>query len=70
MNPDDQHTSRDPDELVTLLTATSEFAANAIVVVLADAGIDAMVFRGWTGIYGFNSPPTPVQVRRVHLWEG
>ena len=36
-----------PDEdihLETLLVATSEFAANAIVIVLNDAGIEARAF--------------------------
>ena len=62
----------DPDQLVTLLTASSEFAANAIVIVLEDAGIEAFAFGTVQGGLGFmlNSPATwgtPVQVRKEDL---
>ncbi|MDG2291082.1 MAG: hypothetical protein P8L37_00345 [Phycisphaerales bacterium] len=56
-------------QLETLLVATSEFAANAIVVVLADAGIEARAFGSIQGGLGFplgqhaSGWGTPVQVR-------
>ncbi|MDG2200603.1 MAG: DUF2007 domain-containing protein [Phycisphaerales bacterium] len=58
------------DDLVTLLTATSEFAANAIVVVLEDAGIRAVAFGTVQSGFGLGHPlvfGTPVQVRREDL---
>lgn len=58
------------DELVTLLTATSEFAANAIVVVLEDAGIPAVAFGTVQSGFGLGHPivfGTPVQVRSEDL---
>ena len=57
-------------DLVTLLTATSEFAANAIVVVLEDAGIPAVAFGTVQSGFGLGHPlvfGTPVQVRRDDL---
>ena len=60
------------DDLVTLLTATSEFAANSLVIVLEDAGIPAFAFSpaqnvfGVTGMSG-NLLNTAVQVRREDL---
>lgn len=62
--------TRDPNQLVTLTTATSEFGANATVAVLADAGIEAFTFGSTgtaLGIMGQTSQPgfgAPVQVRR------
>ena len=60
------------DDLVTLLTATSEFAANSIVIVLKDAGIEAFAFGSAQNIFGVtgmtgNLLNTPVQVRREDL---
>ena len=63
----------DADRLETLLVATSEFAANAIVVVLADAGIEARAFGTIQGGLGFPLGHhafgwgTPVQVRASDL---
>ena len=63
----------DPQHLETLLVATSEFAANAIVVVLADAGIEARAFGTIQGGLGFALGHhqagwgTPVQVRACDL---
>lgn len=63
----------DPDQLVTLTTATSEFAANAVIVVLAEAGIEAFCFGSWgtaIGVTGHVGPMgfgAPVQVRRRDL---
>jgi len=63
----------DSDQLETLLVATSEFAANAIVVVLADAGIEARAFGTIQGGLGFplghhaTGWGTPVQVRSSDL---
>lgn len=60
-------------QLETLLVATSEFAANAIVIVLEDAGIEARAFGTVQGGLGFplgnNSQGwgTPVQVRSSDL---
>ena len=41
----------DPDQLVTLTTAATEYAANIIVVVLADAGIEAQAFAGLATVF-------------------
>ena len=55
--------------LETLLVATSEFAANAIVIVLNDAGIEARAFGTIQGGLGLGAGAdsqlfgTPVQVR-------
>jgi hypothetical protein len=63
----------DADRLETLLVATSEFAANAIVVVLEDAGIEARAFGTIQGGLGFPLGHhtfgwgTPVQVRASDL---
>ena len=61
--------TRDPDRMVTLTTAATEYAANITVVVLADAGIEAKAFGGLAtvlpGVYG-GAPSVfgvPVQVR-------
>ena len=68
-----EHRDQDDDHLETLLVATSEFAANAIVVVLADAGIDACAFGMIQGGLGFplghhlTGWGTPVQVRASDL---
>jgi hypothetical protein len=62
-------------QLETLLVATSEFAANAIVVVLADAGIEAKAFGTIQGGFGLaigcNTAGwgTPVQVRSCDVVE-
>lgn len=61
--------------LETLLVATSEFAANAIVVVLADAGIEAKAFGSIQGGFGLAIGcytagwGTPVQVRSCDVVE-
>ena len=60
------------DDLVTLLTATSEFAANSLVIVLQDAGIPAFAFSSAQNIFGVtgmsgNLLNTAVQVRRKDL---
>lgn len=61
--------------LETLLVATSEFAAHAIVIVLEDAGIEAKAFGTIQGGLGFplghhaKSWGTPVQVRSSDLEE-
>ena len=60
------------DDLVTLLTATSEFAANSLVIVLEDAGIPAFAFSSAQNIFGVtgmsgNLLSTAVQVRREDL---
>lgn len=61
----------DPDSLVTLLTADSQFAAHTIVAVLEDAGIEAVAFDATAaGLgLGLNSGMigVPVQVRRADL---
>ncbi len=63
----------DADRLETLLVATSEFAANAVVVVLEDAGIEARAFGTVQGGLGFPLGHhtfgwgTPVQVRASDL---
>jgi hypothetical protein len=61
--------TNDPDQMVTLTTAATEYAANITVVVLADAGIEAKAFGGLTtvlpGVFG-GAPSVfgvPVQVR-------
>ena len=59
--------------LETLLVATSEFAANAVVIVLNDAGIEARAFgtiQGGLGLALGADPShwgTPVQVRSCDL---
>ena len=67
-----------PDEdihLETLLVATSEFAANAIVIVLNDAGIEARAFGTIQGGLGLpigasaRGWGTPVQVRSCDVDE-
>ena len=66
---------RNDIHLETLLVATSEFAANAIVVVLADAGIEAKAFGSIQGGFGLaigcNTAGwgTPVQVRSCDVVE-
>jgi len=65
--------NEDADHLETLLVATSEFAANAVVVVLEDAGIEARAFGTIQGGLGFPLGHhtlgwgTPVQVRASDL---
>ncbi len=65
--------SADPDQLVTLTTATSEFTAHLLLAILEDAGIDAFTFgsTGTTlGVTGQSTNPrwgVPVQVRRRDL---
>jgi hypothetical protein len=66
--------THEPDiHLETLLVATSEFAANAIVIVLNDAGIEARAFgtiQGGLGLALGADPShwgTPVQVRSCDL---
>lgn len=57
-------------ELVTLIEATSEFAAHAIVVVLEDAGIPAVALETHSAslpIGRFQGFGTPVQVRKSDL---
>lgn len=60
----------DLDQLVTITTATSEFAAQILVAILDDAGIDAFAFgsTGTTlGVTGQSTNPrwgVPLQVRR------
>jgi hypothetical protein len=60
----------DPDQLVTITTATSEFTAHLLIAILDDAGIEAMSFgsTGTTlGVTGQIANPrwgVPVQVRR------
>jgi len=63
----------DPDQMVTLTTAATEYAANITVVVLADAGIEAKAFGGLAtvlpGVFG-GAPSVfgvPVQVRAGDL---
>ena len=63
-------TSEDPDQLVTITMATSEFTAHILIAILDDAGIEAMSFgsTGTTlGVTGQIANPrwgVPVQVRR------
>ncbi len=65
--------SSDPDQLVTLTTATSEFTAHLLVAILEDGGIEAFTFgsTGTTlGVTGQSTNPrwgVPVQVRRRDL---
>ncbi len=60
----------DPDQLVTITSATSEFVAQILVAILDDAGIDAFAFgsTGTTlGVTGQSTNPrwgVPIQVRR------
>jgi hypothetical protein len=60
----------DPDQLVTITTATSEFVAQILVAILDDAGIDAFTFGstgttlGMTGHSTLKGWGLPVQVRR------
>ncbi|MDP6986993.1 MAG: hypothetical protein QGG74_03005 [Phycisphaerales bacterium] len=62
--------TEDPDQLVTITTATSEFVAHILVAILDDAGIDAFSFgsTGTTlGVTGQSTNPrwgVPIQVRR------
>lgn len=70
MNMPESEQHGDDEQLVTLLTATSEFAANAIVVVLEDAGIPARAFgsvQGGLGWANFGFCSTPVQVQQKDL---
>lgn len=58
----------DPNNLVTLTTRPTEFEANALVVVLRDAGIEAFAFGApQTLAFGQLYAPVPVQVRRADL---
>jgi hypothetical protein len=63
----------DPDQPVTLTNASTEFAANIIVVVLADAGIEAMAFGSAAQAFGMGvgGGPSlfrvPIQVRARDL---
>ncbi|MCH2135131.1 MAG: hypothetical protein MK101_00960 [Phycisphaerales bacterium] len=66
--------SDDPDRLVTVTSAATEFAANVAVAVLADHGIEAKAFAGlasWWGVGGPGKGSTfwniPVQVRARDL---
>lgn len=63
--------SEDPDSLVTLLTADSQFAAHTIVAVLEDAGIEAVAFDATAAGLGLGISSgmigVPVQVRRADL---
>jgi hypothetical protein len=60
----------DPDQLVTLTTARTEFEGSLRRAVLADTGIDARVFAAsanalqWEGGY---TDPIKIQVRRADL---
>ncbi len=63
----------DPNQLVTVTCATSEFTAHILVAILEEAGVDARTFgsTGTTlGISGLSQSPrwgVPVQVRRGDL---
>jgi hypothetical protein len=63
----------DPDQLVTLTTATSEFGAHLLIAILDDGGVQAFTFgsTGTTlGVTGQSTNPrwgAPVQVRRGDL---
>ena len=63
----------DPDQLVTITTATSEFTAHILISILEDAGVQAFTFgsTGTTlGVAGQSTNPrwgAPVQVRRADL---
>jgi len=63
----------DPDQLVTLTTATSEFTAHLTIAVLADAGIEAFSFGSTSTTFGLTGEAmqarwgVPVQVRRSDL---
>jgi len=65
--------TNDPDQLVTITTATSEFTAHILIAVLEDAGVQAFTFgsTGTTlGVAGQSTNPrwgAPVQVRRSDL---
>ena len=65
--------STDPDRPVTLTNASTEFAANIIVAILADAGIQANAFANAAqafGMAGRGAPSffkVPVQVRTSDL---
>jgi len=60
----------DPNQLVTITTATSEFVAQILVAILDDAGIDAFTFGSTgtaLGVTGQSTNPrwgVPLQVRR------
>ena len=67
MRPIEEH----PDDLVTLVTKSTEFEAHAKVAVLQDAGIQAFAFGNVHAAYPLTlSAPlagVPVQVRRADL---
>ncbi len=59
----------DPNDLVTLRNAESEFQAGILVAVLQEAGIEAFAFGGVTAAMplGQRITPVAVQVRQVDL---
>ncbi len=63
-------TNEDPDQLVTITTATSEFTAHILIAILDDAGSNAMscgstgTALGVTGQVANARWGVPVQVRR------
>jgi hypothetical protein len=61
--------SKDPDDLVTLVSKPTEFEAHALVVVLEEAGINAFAFGMPQSLAPLGGPVTavPVQVRRADL---
>ena len=58
-----------PDDLVTLVVKSNEFAAGAVVAVLTEAGIDAIAFPAVNSLLPMNDrlAGVPVQVRRSDL---
>jgi hypothetical protein len=63
-----QHQS-DPDDLVTLMTAETQFQAGIIVAVLEEAGVKAFAFGALNALYPISQRVTPVvvQVRQADL---
>jgi hypothetical protein len=62
-------TKTDPDALVTLVRAQTDFEANIIVSILTDAGIKAVAFGGAYGALPMNVRfmRVPVQVRAADV---
>ena len=66
--------TKDPEQLVTLTTATSEFSAHLTIAVLEEAGIEAFAFGSTSTTFGLAGQVmnpyewgVPVQVRRGEL---
>lgn len=63
------HDQPDADDLVTLMTAETQFQAGIIVAVLEEAGIKAFAFGALNALYPISQRITPVvvQVRQGDL---